>query len=58
MAEVCERGQGSRYFHVICRHMKAEIMRLNVDVYMGYNVKVIKETGATVWKRQLPGHPP
>lgn len=45
MAEVWEKGQGSRYFHVICRQMKAEIMGLNVDFYMGYNVKGIKERG-------------
>lgn len=58
MAEVWERGQGSGYFHVTCRQMRAEIMGLNVHVYMGYNVKVIKEAGATVWRRQLSGHPP
>lgn len=47
MVEVWESGQGSRDFHVICRKMRAEIMGLNVNVYMGYNVKEIKERGAS-----------
>lgn len=30
----------------IYRQMRADIMGLNVDVYMGYNIKGIKERGA------------
>lgn len=45
VAVVLERSQGSRYFHIIFRQMRVNIMGLNVDVYMGYNIKGIQERG-------------
>lgn len=58
MIEVWESGQGSRDFHVICRKMRAEIMGLNVNVYMGYNVKEIKEREPSVEEAAVSSSPP